>query len=136
MTNEINVNNLSEMINDKMDNDMGNLPQNIDYVVEWKSPTSSNPSWYRLYKSGWIEQGGRVTNTAASGTLTFNKPFFDTGYVVIATEGDTTTAEGNGTDTAGYGENIGFTNYTTSSCRYSVGASRFFAWYACGMVAI
>ena len=86
MTNEINVNNLSEMINDKMDNDMGNLPQNIDYVVEWKSPTSSDPSWYRLYKSGWIEQGGKYpdngTGSTEQITVTYPKPFIDTNYYV------------------------------------------------------
>lgn len=32
----------------------------IDYVVESQEPTSGNGfTWYRLYKSGWVEQGGR-----------------------------------------------------------------------------
>ena len=31
----------------------------IDYVVEKQEPTSGNGyTWYRLYKSGWVEQGG------------------------------------------------------------------------------
>ena len=31
-----------------------------DYVVDWQKPTSSNGyTWYRKYKSGWVEQGGR-----------------------------------------------------------------------------
>ena len=31
----------------------------IDYVVESQEPTEANGyTWYRLYKSGWVEQGG------------------------------------------------------------------------------
>ena len=34
-----------------------------DYVVAWQSPTADNNyTWYRLYKSGWVEQGGRYTS--------------------------------------------------------------------------
>ena len=33
----------------------------IDYVVESQEPTEANGyTWYRLYKSGWVEQGGTV----------------------------------------------------------------------------
>jgi len=32
---------------------------NADYVVESQSPTADNNyTWYRKYKSGWVEQGG------------------------------------------------------------------------------
>ena len=32
---------------------------NIDYVVESQLPTAENNyTWYRKYKSGWVEQGG------------------------------------------------------------------------------
>lgn len=32
-----------------------------DYVVAWQTPTSDNGyTWYRKYKSGWVEQGGRI----------------------------------------------------------------------------
>ncbi|MBP9999681.1 MAG: hypothetical protein KBT14_03260, partial [Proteobacteria bacterium] len=31
----------------------------IDYVVESQTPTAENNyTWYRKYKSGWVEQGG------------------------------------------------------------------------------
>lgn len=51
----------TETLNGKADIDLGNLPTNIDYVVESQEPTSSNSyTWYRKYKSGWVEQGGRV----------------------------------------------------------------------------
>jgi len=35
------------------------LPDDMDYVIEWQRPTAENKyTWYRKYKSGWIEQGG------------------------------------------------------------------------------
>jgi hypothetical protein len=66
---EINVGQISEALNNKADLDLNNTNPFADYVVEWKAPTSSDPSWYRLYRSGWIEQGGRTTsNYGSSGT--------------------------------------------------------------------
>lgn len=30
-----------------------------DYVIAWQTPTAENNyTWYRKYKSGWVEQGG------------------------------------------------------------------------------
>ena len=43
-----------------------------DYVVAWQSPTADNNyTWYRLYKSGWVEQGGLLTGQS----ITFPIPF-------------------------------------------------------------
>ena len=44
-----------------------------DYVVEWQAPNAGNNyTWYRKYKSGWVEQGGLVapigTGWQTSGT--------------------------------------------------------------------
>lgn len=37
------------------------IPNNYDFVVEVQNPSSSNNyTWYRKYKSGWIEQGGQT----------------------------------------------------------------------------
>ncbi len=31
-----------------------------DYVIAWQNPTAENNyTWFRKYKSGWVEQGGR-----------------------------------------------------------------------------
>ncbi len=39
----------------------------IDYVIDYQIPTSvNNYTWYRKYKSGWVEQGGLGTPSAAS----------------------------------------------------------------------
>ena len=63
-----------------------------DYVVETQLPTAENHyTWYRKYKSGWIEQGGfetiesaSVTSTAASVAITLPVTMADTAYTGIA----------------------------------------------------
>ncbi len=38
-----------------------------DYVTEWQTPTAENNyTWYRKYKSGWVEQGGYVAGTGST----------------------------------------------------------------------
>ena len=66
---EINVGQISEALNNKADLDLNNTNPFADYVIEWKAPTSSDQSWYRLYKSGWIEQGGHVDLNVSSVNL-------------------------------------------------------------------
>lgn len=55
-----------------------------DYVVE--SQVNADGSWYRKYKSGWLEQGGLVTVFGTVGaTVTLLKPFADTTYNIQLT---------------------------------------------------
>lgn len=73
----------SEILNGKMDNDLSNLPSNIDYIVEqW----ADNNNWYRVYKSGWCEQGGYVYNNGdTSGviySITLMKAYRDPYYFI------------------------------------------------------
>lgn len=38
---------------------------NADYVIEFQRPTAENNyTWYRKYKSGWVEMGGIQTGSA------------------------------------------------------------------------
>ena len=40
---------------------------NADYVVESQLPTAENNyTWYRKYKSGWVEQGGQATTNSGN----------------------------------------------------------------------
>lgn len=58
-----------------------------DYVIETQLPTAENNyTWYRKYKSGWIEQGQRTT-TVAGQITTFNLPqeMSDSEYIITAT---------------------------------------------------
>jgi len=88
--------------------------------------------FYTLYNDGWCEQGGVVETTAASGTVQFHQEFKDTKYTVVCQEGASKTYTATNTDTAGYADNMGITNGTTSSFRYSCTKNRHFHWYACG----
>lgn len=56
-----------------------------DYVVEFQ--VNADGSWYRKYKSGWLEQGGLVASTSgATGTVqTLLKPFANANYTLTAT---------------------------------------------------
>ncbi len=59
-----------------------------DYVIEWQTPTADNNyTWYRKYKSGWIEMGGILPVTENTGNITFHLPIKMTNnnYVAIIT---------------------------------------------------
>lgn len=58
-----------------------------DYVVEWQTPTDlNNYTWYRKYKSGWVEQGGRVPNsTSQRGSIPLPVTMASTNYTAVAT---------------------------------------------------
>ena len=57
----------AELFNGKADLNLSNTASNIDFVVESQEPTAANNyTWYRKYKSGWVEQGGMVTGQADS----------------------------------------------------------------------
>ena len=68
---EINVDNFSEVLNDKMDRDMSNTTANVDFVIDSYGPDSSG-NWYRIYKSGWVEQGGTTLSNNPDSTITVN----------------------------------------------------------------
>ena len=62
--------------------------QNIDYVVE--SQVNADGSWYRKYKSGWLEQGGLLN--VANATVTFPKPFSDAPATLLLCNANTASA--------------------------------------------
>ena len=107
MSDDINFGEIFESLNDKSDRDGSNVPSDsllalkeyvtnsinskvaeilsgMDYVVESKEPTDSDYSWYRKYKSGWIEQGGRITgnNTDGSVVIPLLKQMKNTNYSI------------------------------------------------------
>lgn len=70
----------------------------IDYVVEKQEPTAENGyTWYRKYKSGWVEMGGEFTQTANSSiepTITFPVELADTHYMIVWSAGAAGTTAG------------------------------------------
>lgn len=57
----------------------------IDYVVDYQMPTSENNyTWYRLYKSGWVEQGGYILGSSTNpGTVTLPIEMAGTKYQIF-----------------------------------------------------
>ena len=76
---DIDIGQISEALNDKADRDLNNTQPLADYVIESKYPTAQDPTWYRLYKSGWLEQGGVFSTSISNSTTSFSlvKNFVD-----------------------------------------------------------
>jgi len=66
-----------------------------DYVTEFQAPTAlNNYTWYRKYKSGWVEQGGYGTTTDGYGTqIALPVTMLDDHYMINAT-GDNNSSGG------------------------------------------
>lgn len=66
--NKINLGVFSELANNKADRDLRNVDlTKTDIVIEYQEPTEENNyTWYRLYASGWIEQGGIINSNTTS----------------------------------------------------------------------
>ena len=127
------VGQLLEVINNKADLDGSNLDDtsfetfinslvdaklgNIDYIIESKLPTTEDPTWYRLYKSGWLEQGGQ-----SLGLVNFLKPYRDTTYTVTASSNSV----------SGYEQ---VNNPTPTSITIGQSNNKSVFWIACGQSA-
>ena len=115
----------------KADIDLGNTTDNIDYVIE---SYNDGTNWYRIYKSGWIDQGGIYTRSVSTNwntTITFLKPFKEADYNIQIS------AAGLAGDKLGeHGENIENKTTTSFSYYYYTGASgdgtAGMHWRACG----
>ena len=73
------------LLNNKADINLSNVSNNIDYIIETKLPSGNDTTWYRIYKSGWIEQGGRVSinctaNVTQAWSANFPEEMADTNY--------------------------------------------------------
>ena len=64
-----------------------------DYVVESQSPTAANNyTWYRKYKSGWVEQGGYHASSGTWGIYTVSLPIeMSNAYYTVTITGDSST---------------------------------------------
>lgn len=134
MSDQIDVNAIADVLNNKMDLDMGNLAPNIDYVIDYQKPTSANNyTWYRLYRSGWIEQGGIqiVNDDNNSYAITFPKTMLDTNYFATFQRYNTNT----GTVSTGYIGDSTINNYSTTSFSISRGFNGPVRWEVKGMSA-
>lgn len=93
MTEDINTETgvVLEAINGKVDMPDNTAQDKVDYVVEQGGDASK---WYRLWKSGWLEQGGfQNPDTSADWTITLIKSYKDDQYVVLSDTLNVTTRE-------------------------------------------
>ena len=98
----------------------------MDYVVD--SYTDASGNWYRVYKSGWVEQGGIVSASQSSvNQVTFLKPFANVKYSFFRSNGTSSTTSSGFSD-EGYGER------TETYCKFYANSGHIFeiCWYACG----
>lgn len=101
----------------------------IDYVIASQAPTAENNyTWYRKYKSGWVEMGGIVspTNVITEITLVLPVAFSNEHYTIHKN------VYHNGTSTIS--ERLGwFYDKTPNSAKTFCGPTYAFDWFACGI---
>lgn len=72
----------AELFNKKIDLPTNKTQADVDFVIASQLPTEANGyTWYRLYKSGWLEAGGKLSGRA----ITFPRAFAVQPTVSIAT---------------------------------------------------
>lgn len=84
-----------QALSGKVDLASGVSQNDVDYVIE---SYQNGTSWYRVYKSGWCEQGGIGAN-ATAGTIQLLKEMADTNYNIIGFGGLVDTIGGQTIDT-------------------------------------
>ncbi len=120
---DINFGAITEALNDKADRDLNNMTANIDYVVE---SYNDGTNWYRVYKSGWVEQGAKFpTNSTNIESITFLKPFAELPTLQICAVTTNATFQ-NGNVNAWNLSETGF----TKQCQANVITG--WSYYACG----
>lgn len=119
----------TEVLNNKADTDLLNTPMaTADYVVEWQTPTSTNNyTWYRKYKSGWVEQGGKINNNSSTTTVNLPITMADTNYTLVG-------GLQNGTASTSY-EHENFNTLTTTSFTFTTYDNYGVRWMVVGMAA-
>lgn len=99
-----------------------------DYIIERQEPTSDNNyTWYRKYKSGWVEQGRLTSVTGGtSAQITLPIPLSNYNISLVMISGDTNM------------QNEVLCAYDTTSTGFKVASisdsstSRYFRWMVCG----
>jgi len=129
---DINVGAITEALNNKVDLPTPSTPQDaVDYVVEKQDPTSANGyTWYRKYKSGWVEQGGLTQTEANSATITMPCEMQDDKYTIVACSYRANPGESGATE---FGITVG--NRTTTTFFIVLQNSRQYMWTVSGMSA-
>lgn len=125
---DINIGAITEALNDKSDRDLRNVDNTAgaDAVIEYQVPTAENDyTWYRKYKSGWVEQGGYTSMVDAVATIALPITMSDTNYVLFVFQ-----------EKNADGQNVpGITAKTASSFSINPSSSANGSWQVSGMSA-
>lgn len=114
-------------LSQKVNTNLSNFPSNIDYCIE--NYVASNGNWYRIYKSGRLEQGGFFggsTSSWASVAITYLKPFKDTTHQLYC--------QGNWSDAASTSCKVTAKSTTGATITYANNLSsvQLSTWFAIG----
>ena len=117
---------LTTGLSGKVDLASGVSQSDVDYVID---SYVNGTSWYRVYKSGWCEQGGTIGINNDT-LIYFAKPFKDTNYQGHITE----------RYYPAYGQGQQNCRFLPASTDYAVansgitGSGILCQWWACGMI--
>ena len=132
----VDIGQITEALNDKTDRDNRNVDTVVgaDAVIEFQVPTAENNyTWYRKYKSGWVEQGGIVSVPSQLQATIVNLviEMANTNYNVVATINSLGTSW-----TGEFGTHAVQTSTTTISLQHGAQADPSnISWQVSGMVA-
>lgn len=134
MSDQIDVNAIANTLQTKVDLPNGVSQSDIDYVVETQIPTASNNyTWYRLYKSGWVEQGGKTPGTSDSQiTVVFPIRYADVPNVQLTRYFQTLDSTAAQNQTTGIG-NLSVTGFTCYDIAWPSGFRGIACWEARGI---
>ena len=83
----------------------------LDYVIESQMPTAENNyTWFRKYKSGWVEQGGDTSTGIGGVSVIFPVEMADTNFSIMCSLKNTSSNHGAG----GYDRYPGVSDITTT----------------------
>lgn len=102
-----------------------------DYVVDFQAPTAANNyTWYRKYKSGWVEQGG--VSGGSNTVITLPVEMADTNYTLVCSG---VYAVRTNTAGAGWSGVSGDRTSTTTITLGQTGGFQTMGWQVSGMAA-
>lgn len=141
---DINIGAISEALNNKVDLPTPTVPQDaVDYVVDTQRPTADNNyTWYRKYKSGWVEQGGCVGTTSGTNSVTFPIAMTDNNYSIFTTGQSSGSSKPSDTSTPNKNTVYSYARiiYNKTTTGFAVGGGNEmnqdgFSWQVSGMAA-
>ena len=131
---DIDFGQLSEALNDKSDRDLRNVDTTAkaDAVIDYQEPTADNGyTWYRKYKSGWVEQGGILVVASSGVAITLPIVMANNTYGCLATAISDTAVDGVGLQMYGRTTTLFYLRNKNYASSLTVGAT----WQVSGLSA-